>query len=57
MEGMLEADRDRVMATTRNEVFELMKKTLRPEFLNRIDDIIMFTPLTRENVTFIAGSA
>ncbi len=54
MEGMLEADRDRVMATTRNEVFELMKKTLRPEFLNRIDDIIMFTPLTRENVTSIA---
>ncbi len=54
MEGMLEADRDRVMATTRNEVFELMKKTLRPEFLNRIDDIIMFTPLTREDVTAIA---
>ncbi len=54
MEGMLEADRDRVMASTRNEVFELMKKTLRPEFLNRIDDIIMFTPLTRENVTTIA---
>ncbi len=54
MEGMLEADRDHVMASTRNEVFELMKKTLRPEFLNRIDDIIMFTPLTREDVTAIA---
>jgi len=54
MEGMQEADRDRVMASTRNEVFELMKKTLRPEFLNRIDDIIMFTPLTREDVTAIA---
>jgi ATP-dependent Clp protease ATP-binding subunit ClpB len=54
MEGMLEADRDRMMASTRNEVFELMKKTLRPEFLNRIDDIIMFTPLTREDVTAIA---
>jgi ATP-dependent Clp protease ATP-binding subunit ClpB len=54
MEGMQETDRDRVMATTRNEVFELMKKTLRPEFLNRIDDIIMFTPLTREDVTAIA---
>jgi ATP-dependent Clp protease ATP-binding subunit ClpB len=54
MEGMVEADRDRVMASTRNEVFELMKKTLRPEFLNRIDDIIMFTPLTREDVTAIA---
>jgi ATP-dependent Clp protease ATP-binding subunit ClpB len=30
MEGMTDADRDRVMAATRNEVFELMKKTLRP---------------------------
>ncbi|MCF8256374.1 MAG: ATP-dependent chaperone ClpB [Flavobacteriales bacterium] len=54
MEGMVDAERDHVMAATRNEVFELMKKTLRPEFLNRIDDIIMFTPLTREDVTAIA---
>ncbi|MCB0820539.1 MAG: type VI secretion system ATPase TssH, partial [Bacteroidetes bacterium] len=30
--------------------FELLKKTIRPEFLNRIDDIIMFQPLSRENV-------
>nr|MBP9153029.1 type VI secretion system ATPase TssH [Flavobacteriales bacterium] len=34
-------------------LFELLKKTLRPEFLNRIDDIIMFTPLTRDNVASI----
>jgi len=54
MENMQDADRERIMAATRIEVFELMKKTLRPEFLNRIDDIIMFTPLTREDVTAIA---
>ncbi len=35
---------------TRREVLELLKKTLRPEFLNRIDEIIMFHPLTEENV-------
>jgi ATP-dependent Clp protease ATP-binding subunit ClpB len=29
---------------------DLLKRSIRPEFLNRIDDIIMFTPLTRENV-------
>ncbi|MBA3971258.1 MAG: AAA family ATPase, partial [Bacteroidetes bacterium] len=39
-----------VMAKTKIEVFELLKKSIRPEFLNRIDETIMFTPLTRENV-------
>ena len=41
------------MAKTKLEVFELLKKQIRPEFLNRIDEIIMFAPLTRENVTAI----
>jgi len=35
---------------TRREVLDLLKRTLRPEFLNRIDEIIMFHPLTEENV-------
>ncbi len=34
----------------RIEVLELLRKTIRPEFLNRIDDIIMFTPLSREDI-------
>jgi ATP-dependent Clp protease ATP-binding subunit ClpB len=34
----------------RVEVMGLLNKTIRPEFLNRIDDIIMFTPLTKENI-------
>jgi ATP-dependent Clp protease ATP-binding subunit ClpB len=37
----------------RIEVMGLLRKTIRPEFLNRIDDIIMFTPLSRENITAI----
>ena len=44
------ADRDEVLAKTRNNVFELLKKSIRPEFLNRIDEIIMFEPLTRQHV-------
>ncbi len=39
-----------VIEKTRDEVFELMKQTIRPEFLNRVDEIVMFTPLTQENV-------
>jgi ATP-dependent Clp protease ATP-binding subunit ClpB len=35
---------------TREKVFELLKKQLRPEFLNRIDDIIMFKPLNKEEI-------
>jgi ATP-dependent Clp protease ATP-binding subunit ClpB len=39
-----------VMAKTKNELFELLKATIRPEFLNRIDEIIMFTPLSRSEI-------
>lgn len=39
-----------IMAKTKIEVFELLKKSIRPEFLNRIDETIMFSPLTRDNV-------
>ncbi|MBQ4280151.1 MAG: AAA family ATPase, partial [Rikenellaceae bacterium] len=35
---------------TKREVFELMKQTIRPEFLNRIDEIVMFTPLNKEDI-------
>jgi ATP-dependent Clp protease ATP-binding subunit ClpB len=43
-------DLDRVFEETRNEVFELLKKTIRPEFLNRIDEIIMFKPLQMDEI-------
>ena len=41
---------DKVVDETRIQVLELLKKTIRPEFLNRIDDIIMFTPLNEEEI-------
>ena len=39
----------------RIDVLALLKQTVRPEFLNRIDDTIMFTPLSKENITKIVG--
>lgn len=44
---------EEVVDKTRNEVFELLKKTIRPEFLNRIDEIIMFKPLSRKEINGI----
>ena len=41
---------EEVLDETKKEVFDLMKQTIRPEFLNRIDEIVMFTPLTRDDV-------
>jgi ATP-dependent Clp protease ATP-binding subunit ClpB len=38
----------------RRDIFQLLKRSLRPEFLNRIDDIVMFNPLTRDQVKEIA---
>jgi ATP-dependent Clp protease ATP-binding subunit ClpB len=49
-EKMDEFNKDEVMARTKLEVFELLKKSIRPEFLNRIDETIMFAPLTRNDV-------
>jgi ATP-dependent Clp protease ATP-binding subunit ClpB len=48
-----EQDKDEVIAKTKNELFELLRKTIRPEFLNRIDEIIMFTPLSRDEISDI----
>jgi ATP-dependent Clp protease ATP-binding subunit ClpB len=50
MDQMNESNRDQLMEQTREEVFELLKRTLRPEFLNRIDEIIMFKSLTRSEI-------
>ena len=46
-------NKEEIIAKTKVEVFELLKKSIRPEFLNRIDETIMFMPLTREDVTKI----
>jgi ATP-dependent Clp protease ATP-binding subunit ClpB len=49
-ENMTDEDSEAIEAKTKNQVFEVLKKSIRPEFLNRIDETIMFTPLTRENI-------
>ena len=41
---------EEVVAKTKSELFDLLKKTIRPEFLNRIDELIMFRPLGREEI-------
>lgn len=48
-EELTDKNRDQVIAKTKAEVFDLLKKTIRPEFLNRIDEIVMFNPLSRED--------
>jgi ATP-dependent Clp protease ATP-binding subunit ClpB len=46
---------ERVLENTKNEVLELLKQNIRPEFLNRIDEIIMFTPLDENEIKKIVG--
>ena len=46
---------DEVMEKTRMQVFELLKKTIRPEFLNRVDELIMFTPLSPTEIRQIVA--
>jgi len=48
-------DPDSAMEAAKVEVLGLLKQTVRPEFLNRIDDVLMFTPLSREDITKIVG--
>lgn len=50
---LTEFNKEEVLAKTKTEVFDLLKKTIRPEFLNRIDEVIMFEPLNREDVADI----
>ena len=48
-------DNDTAMKSAKIEVLGLLKKSVRPEFLNRIDDIIMFTPLSKRNIKQIVS--
>ncbi len=49
-ESLTDKNRDKVLASVKMEVFDLLKKTIRPEFLNRIDEVIMFNPLNRDEI-------
>lgn len=48
------SNREFIMERLKDEIFELLKKRLRPEFLNRIDDIIVFKPLSKEDIVKIS---
>jgi ATP-dependent Clp protease ATP-binding subunit ClpB len=50
LEKINDENRERILVQTKEQVFELLKKSIRPEFLNRVDEIIMFQPLTQEEV-------
>jgi len=50
LENVTDKNRDEAFERTRQQVFELLKKTIRPEFLNRIDEIIMFKPLNKDEI-------
>ena len=43
-------NRDEILERTKNDVLEILRANVKPEFLNRIDEIIMFHPLTKANV-------
>lgn len=49
-EGVDEDNKEEIVDRTRVEVMELLKQTIRPEFLNRVDEIIMFQPLMRNDI-------
>ncbi|HNX85725.1 MAG TPA: AAA family ATPase, partial [Bacteroidales bacterium] len=50
LEKVNDDNRSDLLSRTREQVFDLLKKSIRPEFLNRVDEIIMFQPLTREEI-------
>jgi len=52
---MTPENRDETIETTKQEVIDMLKQTIRPEFLNRIDEIIMFTPLDEHEIEEIVG--
>ncbi|RKX19646.1 MAG: type VI secretion system ATPase TssH, partial [Candidatus Zixiibacteriota bacterium] len=43
-------NREQILEKTKNELFDMLKQKIRPEFLNRIDEIILFTPLNKNEI-------
>ena len=54
-QNLNETNHDEIIAKTKNKLFELLKQTIRPEFLNRIDELIMFMPLNRNEIKEIVN--
>lgn len=49
-DSMNDNNREEIIEKSKKEVFELLKRSIKPEFLNRIDEIIMFNPLTKNEI-------
>jgi ATP-dependent Clp protease ATP-binding subunit ClpB len=54
-QGMTDENRERIYEQTRDEVLQMLQQRLRPEFLNRVDEVIVFHPLTREHIREIVS--
>ncbi|MDH3709824.1 MAG: ATP-dependent chaperone ClpB [Cyclobacteriaceae bacterium] len=54
-EGINESNQEQVLERVQSEVFNLLKQSMRPEFLNRIDETIMFKPLSKQDMRKIVG--
>ena len=52
---LTEKNRVKIIEETKNQVNEILKQTVRPEFLNRIDEVLMFTPLTQGDIRQIVS--
>lgn len=48
-----ESDMDKASGLAKEAVLEILRKNVRPEFINRIDDIVLFSPLTKEDIVSI----
>ncbi|OAV66220.1 Chaperone protein ClpB [Bacteroidales bacterium Barb6] len=55
LEHITATNREQVLEDTKRQALELLKQSVRPEFLNRIDEVIMFTPLTEEEIRRIVS--
>lgn len=53
LEFVNEDNRDEIMGELRTKLFDLLRQTIRPEFLNRIDEIVLFKPLTKSEIRSI----
>ncbi|MCC8172890.1 MAG: ATP-dependent chaperone ClpB [Odoribacter sp.] len=53
LKDLNDSNRDELLEKTNEQVYDLLKQTIRPEFLNRIDEVIMFTPLQKNEIVDI----
>jgi len=55
LEHVTDLNREEIFDKTREQIMDLLKKTIRPEFLNRIDEVIMFKPLSRDEINTVVN--